>query len=112
MFQPLIGTIKTILLILFASNHLLFQSLIGTIKTYFFPFLSQKRQPVSIPHRDDKNDLIDKYYGDEIFTFQSLIGTIKTYDDSYDYNNDDCVSIPHRDDKNPCLFPYPLTTLR
>ena len=80
MFQPLIGTIKTLKQELADEiESEMFQPLIGTIKTgRKNDVFNYSSFAVSTPYRDDKND--ENTYAiipDEIM-FQPLIGTIKT----------------------------------
>ena len=78
----------------------MFQPLIGTIKT-----LKEKYKPipllfVSTPYRDDKNRVREKRSVYMKYQFQPLIGTIKTL---HNYSHQDklnFVSTPYRDDKN------------
>ncbi|BAD76228.1 hypothetical protein GK1943 [Geobacillus kaustophilus HTA426] len=56
---------------------ILFQSLIGTIKTAETIEPAETAEPVSIPHRYDKNSFVTRKTP-AYFLFQSLIGTIKT----------------------------------
>ena len=77
MFQSLIGTIKTIIIICVILFLRMFQSLIGTIKTC---------------RKEKENTKIQK--------FQSLIGTIKTSHNTRTWKPATHVSIPYRDDKN------------
>ena|GEM_PF-855576 len=99
----------------------MFQFLIGSLKTLCCACFRHRRQGVSIPHRQSKNDLHTGYSGcHEIVSiphrqsknvltlfrcrlgkkFQFLIGSLKTQTSRHRPRHRRIVSIPHRQSKN------------
>ena len=64
-----------------------FQFLIGTIKTVFVLLSLMGILLVSIPYRYYKNEVRGVYIDDDVLMFQFLIGTIKT-----DITDKDCLA--------------------